>query len=114
MNCTGDDYTCWKANFKTDKDKTGEIRGCVPKKSCEEIKKKCDDGEEIDQGDGEKITKCDAACCVTAEGAENPCNDAILSQQTKSPGKVGFSLLKVSVWLQLPKASILWLKPFVF
>ena len=66
-----------KSNFKTDKDKTGEIRGCVPKTPCEESKKKCDDGEEISFDDGDKITKCDVACCVTAAGAENPCNGAI-------------------------------------
>ena len=77
VNCTGDDCTCWKANYKTEKDKTGEIRGCLPKKSCKEIKKKCDDGEEMPQDDGDKITKCDVACCVTAAGAENPCNGAI-------------------------------------
>ena len=82
VNCTGDDNTCWKANYKTEKDKTAQTRGCVPKKSCEEIKKKCDDGEEIPQDDGDRITKCDVACCVTAAGAKNPCNGAITSTTT--------------------------------
>lgn len=77
INCTGDDATCSKANFKTEKDETGEVRECDTKKSCEEVKKRCDDGEEIDRGSKGKITKCNVACCVTAEGAENPCNGAI-------------------------------------
>ena len=79
VNCTGDDNTCLKVNFKTDQDKTGEFRTCQPKKYCEANKKKCDDGEEISLDDGDKITKCDVACCVTAAGAENPCNGATVT-----------------------------------
>ena len=53
-----------------------------PEDACQKIlvkksRKKCDDGEEIPQDDGDKITKCEVACCVTAAGAENPCNGAI-------------------------------------
>lgn len=66
------DETCWKAHFETKYGETGERRGCMKKKECEETKKKCDDDELFDD-DGEKL-KCAVACCVSDD--DKPCNGA--------------------------------------
>lgn len=75
-NCNGYDKMCQKMHFTTANGKTGELRGCTEIAACEETKRKCENGEEIQFKDNVLITDCAAVCCVTADGAEKPCNGA--------------------------------------
>lgn len=65
-----------KVHFTTANGKTGEFRGCNKISACEETKTRCENGEEIQKGDGDSITDCAVVCCITADDAEKPCNGA--------------------------------------
>lgn len=74
--CSSSEQTCLKVHYKKASGKTVESRGCSEKSACEEVRRKCESGVQIEQNDGDPITKCEVACCVTANGADEPCNEA--------------------------------------
>lgn len=76
--CRSLEETCMKAHYKTASGRTEEFRGCSEKLTCENIRRKCERGEKIQQNDRhlDPITKCEVACCDTASGADEPCNEA--------------------------------------
>lgn len=69
VNCTGDDYTCFKLHGENTDGVVDESRGCLPKSDCEEMKKVCADD---DKKKKLKIKECEAACCVS--DGDTPCN----------------------------------------
>jgi len=75
VNCSSDNMICQLVNYETDKGEKLQDRSCSSKTECEDEKKMCDSGKEIQRKD-DTITKCAVACCVTAKGAETPCNGA--------------------------------------
>lgn len=76
--CRSLEETCMKAHYKTASGRTEEFRGCSEKSRCENMRRKCERGEKIQQNDLhlDPITKCEVACCDTPSGADEPCNEA--------------------------------------
>ena len=71
VNCTGEDVTCFKQHLEFNSGIVQEIRKCVKKSQCNDIKKSCSDDETIKKSN---LKDCQVACCIST--GDTPCNSA--------------------------------------
>ena len=72
VNCTGEDVTCFQQHLEYNSGIVQEIRTCVEKSVCNNLKKSCSDDETIKKNNA--VKDCQVACCIST--GDTPCNSA--------------------------------------
>ena len=71
VNCTGEDVTCFQQHLEYNSGIVQEIRTCVEKSVCNNLKKSCSDDETIKKSN---VKDCQVVCCIST--GDTPCNSA--------------------------------------